>query len=168
MSHANRVHAALAGFTSAHEAFMASLDRVSETQATLRPANGGWTPAQIAMHVALANERFASLLIGARDGALPMPPGFQEAADPFSALPPHINTSAALEPPETTRATAMARLAASSDRMSEAIMSLSPERAAGLCVRAPFGMLSLYQLAEFAALHVARHHGQLKRALKRD
>ena len=79
-----------------------------------------------------------------------------------------MKTSAGLEPPAVVgRDSALERLRASGQRVSKAIASLTPQRGSGYCVSLPFGTLSLFELAEFAARHVLRHVAQVERALVR-
>jgi hypothetical protein len=42
---------------------------------------------------------------------------------------------------------------------------LTPERGSGFCVTLPFGTISLFELADLTAAHVARHIAQVERAL---
>ena len=69
-----------------------------------------------------------------------------------------VKTFPTLEPPELVgRDAALERLRVSGQRMCKAIASLSAERGGGYVVNLPFGTLSLFELADYTAGHVARH-----------
>ena len=59
----------------------------------------------------------------------------------------------------------MRRLRASEDTFAKALQAMTPERCGTQCVQLPFGVLSLYEIGEFAAAHVVRHTGQVQRTL---
>ena len=61
----------------------------------------------------------------------------------------------------------MEKLRASGQHMSKAIASLTPERGGGYTVTLSYGTLSLFELADFAAGHIARHIAQIDRAVAR-
>jgi hypothetical protein len=164
-SHQNRIHATVTAFVSAADAFIAAIEQLNDTAAVHPPSGGGWTPAQIGWHVASANEYLAGILTGAIPRAHPAHEGFQEDPHVFSGLPSKIKTFPSLEPPAgATRSQAVAKLRESTAQMIQAIEGLSVERAAGEVIDFPFGVISLYQLAEFVTRHVARHQAQLQRA----
>jgi hypothetical protein len=60
---------------------------------------------------------------------------------------------------------ALDRLRLSGQRMSKAIASLTPERGSAYCITLPFGTVSLFELADLTAAHVARHAAQVEKAL---
>ena len=164
-SHQNRIHASVSAFQTAAEAFIASIERLTDDAATRAPQDGGWSAAQIGYHVATTNDFLANLLTGAVPKAVPAPAGFQENPKVFSAVPARVETFPALIPPaDTSRADAIAKLRASVPQTVKAIESLTEDRAAKHVVEFPFGAISLYQLAEFIVGHVVRHQGQLQRA----
>jgi hypothetical protein len=95
----------------------------------------------------------------------PKPEGFQETLATMTSTEKE-KTYPFLEPPEDiTRAEALRRLIASGDRFVAALGMLSEDRGAKQCAQLPFGTVSLYELGEFAAAHVARHADQLKRTV---
>ena len=64
-----------------------------------------------------------------------------------------------------TRDEALALLAASREKLIAAVRSLDPDRAL-LTIDAPLvGCVSLYQVGEWAAVHVIRHNKQMKTLL---
>jgi hypothetical protein len=164
---ADRATGILARFTAAHHALVNRLREMPPGAGEQQPDDDQWCPAQIGCHVALTNEWVAAVLTGAAPGAQPAPPDFRES---FSgdALPDKLKTLPPLEPPAlVSRDAALERLRTSGQHLSRAIASLSPERGSGYVVALPFGTLSLFQLAEFAASHVSRHVSQVERVLVR-
>lgn len=155
----------LARFNAAHNALALRLRDCHASAAEERPEDGSWSCAQIGWHVAKTNEWIAAVLTGADGAAKAAPHGFKESFD-VAALPAKIKTSPTLEPPGIVgRDLALERLRASGQHMSKAIASLTPDRGANYCVTLPFGTLSLFELAEFAAGHVGRHAKQLDRVM---
>jgi DinB superfamily len=164
-SHQNRIHATVSAFQSASEGLIAAMERLDDEAAVRVPPGGGWNPAQIGYHVASANEYLAGILAGSVRRSRPAPEGFLENPHVFSGLPSKIQTFPALEPPSNaSRAQAIAKLRDSTAQVVQAIEGLSVERAAGEVIDFPFGLISLYQLAEFLTRHVLRHEAQLQRA----
>jgi uncharacterized damage-inducible protein DinB len=143
---------------------VARLERFSDDAAIRHPAEGGWTPAQIAWHVALTNDLFTGVLTGAMPYASPAPAGFKETFS-FDSIPPKLKTFPMLEPPVTaTKSEALSRLQASTTNVASAMRGLSEERC-GYCVNLPFGTLSMRQFGDFAVAHVVRHTKQIERAV---
>jgi hypothetical protein len=164
MPHESRVEGLVTGFTSANDRLIAALEALSDDAASRRPADGGWTPAQIGWHVAITTKLLASVITGEAPMAKPAPEGFAENPAVFAAVPEKVQTFPQLVPPAVvSRAEALTNLRSSADPMVLALRSLTPERAKGFCVPFPFGTLSLYQMGEFAGAHVLRHHAQLQR-----
>jgi hypothetical protein len=133
-----------------------------------RPApDGGWSPAQVAWHVAESNRLMAATLSGALPGAR-RNDGFVEDPALFSRIPPKLETPIpALNPPDgVTREDALTKLRWSAGPTVKAIETLTPDRAANYTVKLPFGVMNLYQLADFAGAHVGRHKKQLDRCLQ--
>jgi hypothetical protein len=166
MAHHERIDAQQAAFTAAMKNFEDTISRLDEGSATKVSAAGGWTAAQIAWHVGQTNELLAGVLSGQVPMATPAPEGFAENPNVFAGVPDKVKTFPQLEPPAgTTRADGLAKLTASAQPYVESLRALSAERAGGYCVDFPFGKLSLYQIADFAAAHVDRHHQQVQRAI---
>jgi hypothetical protein len=62
-----------------------------------------------------------------------------------------------------TQHDALERLAATAEHLRVALRALDADRA-GLTIEAPYvGRLSLYQVGEWAAVHIIRHNKQMKR-----
>jgi hypothetical protein len=162
---ADRAATILARFNSAHNDLMWKLRDCAFDAAEQFPGDQGWSAAQIGCHVAMVNDHMAAVLLGEKDLAQPVPEDFVESFD-HRALPAKLKTSTALEPPEVIGIdAALARLRASAHHMSKAIASLTEERGSRYCVKMPFGTLSLFELAEFAAGHVSRHVAQVQRTV---
>jgi hypothetical protein len=159
----DRAATILARFNAAHNTLAAKLRDLPAAAAEHLPGNEDWSPAQAGWHVAQVNEWIAGVLTGSIPRAQAVPTGFRESFDP-SNLPAKVTVAAGLEPPPVVgRDIALERLRASGQHISKAIASLSPERGGGYCVDMRFGVLSLFELAEFAAVHVARHVTQIQR-----
>jgi len=143
---------------------VALLEALSDGLARQAPAEGSWSPAQVAFHVAVTNELFAGVLSGAVPLSKPAPSGFSENSDIFSGLPSKVKTLPPLEPPSAaTRAEAIDKLRSSERALITAIKSLAPERAASQVMDLPFGTINMYQAAEFTGAHAARHLDQIRR-----
>lgn len=146
---------------------IARIEATPDSIAERMPADGGWSAAGIAWHVAVTNEQFAGLVEGSVPGATPPEDGFEET--PFSEItsivPDHLDAPPKFHPPEgLTRADALARVRASRDRMSQAIRGIPVSR--GLwTVKSILGLVTVYQVGEWATAHVARHNAQAKRAI---
>ena len=166
--HLARVHHLRESFVQANERLVARLRRVSD-EAAEREADGAWSAAQIGWHVAAVTTRFAAMIAGDLVGPQPLPDGFRERpwAEVASAVPERAKASAAVTPPPgVRRGDAVAALEASGTRMARAFDSLTPERGGRMGVTHPIvGTISVYQVAEWAAAHVARHNRQAKRVL---
>jgi hypothetical protein len=134
-----------------------------------RPREAGWTVAQIAWHVAKVNDSFAGLMTGRISGAEPAPEDFAERdwSDVVAAIPATITARGPSIPPaQVTIADAIERLRASAAEVRRAIATLTPERGGSFVLRTPItGVISVYQIAEWATAHVIRHNAQAKRVL---
>jgi hypothetical protein len=165
-SHQSRIQASVRAFQTASDTLVGALDRLNDDVATRSPQGGGWTAAQIGWHVATTNDFLAGLITGAIPHAVPVPAGFEENPAVFSNLPAKVETFAALVPPATaTRAEAIGKMRKSTADTIQAIEGLTPERASGYAAKFPFGLVSLYQVADFIGGHVVRHQAQLERAI---
>jgi hypothetical protein len=164
MSHQERVSAQEAAFNAAMRTFEERIGSLDDQTAMRPPADGGWTPAQIAWHVGQTNELLAAVISGAVPTATPAPEGFVENPAIFAGIPDKVQTFPQLVPPDgVTRAEGLSKLKGSTRTYQASLQGLTPERASGHCVDLPFGKLSLYQIADFAAAHVTRHLNQLQR-----
>jgi hypothetical protein len=160
----DRGAAILARFNAAHNALLGRLRELPVAIAEAVPSTGAWSPAQIAWHVALADDMIAGILLGSIPMAHPAGAGFKEGFDAGS-LPAKTKNPPSLEPPPAVgRDSALEKLRASGQQLTKAMASLTPERGAGYTVALPFGTLSVFELADFAAIHVNRHVAQIDRA----
>jgi DinB family protein len=165
--HADRIRTAADTFKTAYDAFVAALEAMDDESARRPAANGGWSAAQIAWHVAESNRLTAATLSGALPGAR-RADGFIEDPVVLSRIPPKVETPIpALNPPaDVSRDDALTKLRWSAAPTLKAIETLTPDRAANFTVKMPFGVLNLYQLAELVGAHVGRHKEQLDRCLQ--
>ena len=159
----SRFHSLAEAYADATRLFVSRLEQFTDESATRASTDGGWTPAQVGVHVALTNGLFSGVLTGAMPMAAPAPPGFTETFS-FETIPSKIKTFPQLEPPATaTRDGAIAQVQATGAQVADAIRAV-PADWAGYCVTLPFGTLSMTQFAEFATRHVHRHLQQLDRS----
>lgn len=167
VSHIDRITAAVNAFRRANEAFITELDAISEPERAAE--DGGWSPAQIAWHVAETNLYVAGLITGRVPGAKETP-GFSEDPAAFSKIPERVATPIpeVHPPPHVTREDAVGRLRASEPATVHALESLTAERGNTVTADFPFGTINLYQVAEFVGAHVTRHQAQLRRAVKQN
>jgi hypothetical protein len=160
---ADRAATILARFNAAHTSLVNRLRDLPPGAAEQRPDDDCWSAAQIGCHVALTNEWAAGVLTGSTPMATPAAPGFRESFNP-GAIPSKLKTFPSLEPPHpVSRDAALERLRTSGQHMTKAIAALTNDRGAGYTVALPFGTLSLFELADFTAAHVARHCQQVER-----
>lgn len=170
MNHTERIAELTAAFNDSMARLLARLDAAPSDQLTQVPATGGWSAAQVAWHVGATNEAFAGLIDGSIPSAKAAPEGFAEM--PWSELattvPAKLEAPARFHPPaEVTKADALSKLRASQQRIVSALAGLDESRAI-LTVKSIVGTpISLYQVGNWAAAHVARHNAQAKRVLGR-
>src|SRR5687768_10004342 len=167
MSHDERIAATAGAFESAMARFLARIEATPDAVAERVPADGGWSAAGIAWHVAVTNEQFAGLVDGTVPGARPPAEGFEETPFPeiLSIVPDGLEAPPNFHPPAgLTRADALARARASRDRMLQAIRAI-PESRGLWTVKSMLGLITVYQVGEWATAHVARHNAQAKRVI---
>jgi DinB family protein len=167
-AHLARVRHLRESFASANERLVARLRGASDDAAE-RHNPDGWSPAQIGWHVASISTRFAALIAGDATGPLPLPESFQERpwAEIAASIPDRLQAPAAAHPPPTVkRAEAVAALEASGTKMARAFDALTSQRGGHMGItHAVVGTITVYQLAEWATAHIARHNKQAKRIL---
>lgn len=165
--HAARIRTAADAFKRASDAFIATLEALDDDSASRISADGGWSPAQVGWHVGESNRLTAAMLLGDLAGAR-RTDGFVEDPAVFSRIPAKAETPIpALNPPAgVTRDDALTKLRWSVAPMLKAIETLTPDRGANYTVKFPFGVINLYQFAEFAGVHVGRHQKQLERCFQ--
>ena len=160
---ADRAAAILARFHAAQRALISLFRELPPGAAENQSAGGAWSAAQIACHVAMANEWTAAVLTGATPLAQPAPAGFTECFSPIAV--PRQKTFPLPAPAVIGGDASLERLTVSGHRLAKAIASLTPERGAGYSITLPFGTISLFELADLTAAHVARHVEQVERTL---
>lgn len=167
MTHAERLSQTVAAFDAAMDRFLGRLESLSDADAERAADGGGWSPAQIAWHVAATNEGFAGLVDGSRPLARAPEPDFVETPFPEiqARVPDRLEAPEMFTPPASvSRADALTRLRASGTRFTEAYSRLDEERA-GWTIKSILGLLTVYQVGDWAVAHVARHNAQVKRAV---
>jgi hypothetical protein len=167
LTHEERIDATAAAFEAAMARFLARIEGTPDSVAERVPADGGWSAAGIAWHVAVTNEQFAGLVEGTVPGARPPEEGFEETPFPeiLSIVPDGLEAPPKFHPPAgVTRADALARARASLDKMSRAIRAI-PESRGLWTVKSMLGLVTVYQVGEWATAHVARHNAQAKRVI---
>ncbi len=167
MTHQERVSLTIAGFESAMERFLGRVAPLSEAEGTRVPPSGGWSAAGVTWHVAVTNEGFTSLVDGSRPLARAPEADFVET--PFSEIialvPDRLEAPEVFHPPaDLTMGQALARLQASRTAFVEAYRAL-PESRGLWTVKSILGLITVYQVGEWAIAHVARHNAQAKRTL---
>lgn len=150
--------------------FTARLESASAADAECPREDGGWSAAQIAWHVAAVNRSFASILDGSFPVAKPAAADFVERGweEIATGVPEKAQAPSRVQPAgPVTLDEALALLTVSREKLIAAVRALDPERAL-LTLDAPLvGCVSLYQVGEWAAVHVIRHNKQMKRLLGR-
>jgi len=165
-AHAQRIQAVRERFAQVNEALASEVEALDAETAVRNPEPDCWSPAQIAHHVALTTGFLSGALSGSIAELLkPRPDDFQETLASLDMSEP-IKTFPMLVPPaDTDPVDAVSRLRASRDTFEGALDTVSEERCGAECVQLPFGLFSLYEIAEFTAAHVVRHTGQVRRVV---
>jgi hypothetical protein len=167
-AHLARVRHLRESFASANERLVARL-RGTTDEAAERHLTGAWSAAQIGWHVATVSTRFAAMIAGDIGGPQPLPESFQERpwASIAASIPDRLQAPSAVHPPPTVKRTeAVAALEASGTKMARAFDVLTCERGGRMGItNAVVGTITVYQLAEWATAHIARHNKQAKRIL---
>ncbi len=167
-AHLARVRHLREAFASANERLVARLRGASD-EAAERHNPDGWSAAQIGWHVATVSTRFAAMIAGDITGPQPLPESFQERRweEIAASIPDRLQAPSAVHPPPTVKRTeAVAALEASGTKMARAFDVLTCERGGRMGIsHAAVGTINVYQLAEWATAHIARHNKQAKRTL---
>lgn len=169
-THAARIEQLRAAFDHASGRFLARYDSTTSEEAVAVPADGGWTAAQIAAHVAALNRVMSAIVSGRIDRATPAPDDFAERpwAEIAAGLGGRLQAPASVSaPPTMTRDSARDAFEASRALVLDTLAAIDETRARHTFSAPPFGTISLYQVGDFLAAHVARHNAQLKRRLGR-
>ena len=166
-AHAQRVQAARDMFTQVNETLASEVESLEHATAVRNPAPDSWNAAQVAHHVALTTEFLSGGLSGSIGEVVkPRPDDFQETLTSMDLSGP-VKTFPILEPPaDADPGDAVTRLYASRDASFGALETMSEDRCSAECIELPFGVFSLYEVAEWTAAHVVRHTGQMRRAVE--
>jgi hypothetical protein len=143
--------------------------RLESAGARAEQAAAGWTPSQIAAHVAMVNHNLASVIDGSAPGATPPAADFQERAwtDIVSTVPARNEAPARFQPPaHVTQADGLTQFRDSVAHLARAIETLPADRARFCITNRVVGTISLYQAGDFAIAHMIRHNQQIKRVLE--
>jgi hypothetical protein len=168
MTHTDRISAIVSSFEEAMARFQSRLAGASSQDAERPRADGGWSAAQVAWHVAAVNEAFAGLIDGSRPMAQPAPADFVERtwAEIGASLEKKLQAPARMQPETSvTQADAIAKLEASRGTLLAAVRGLQPDRGVMMIDSPLVGRVTLYQIGEWATLHVIRHNKQMKGVL---
>jgi uncharacterized damage-inducible protein DinB len=167
-AHVARVRHLRESFAAANERLVARL-RGAKDDAAERRAASAWSAAQIGWHVAMVSTGFAAMIAGDMAGPQPLPESFQERpwADIAASIPERLQAPPASHPPPAvTRTEAVGALENSGTKMSRAFDVLTHERGRRMGITHDVvGTINLYQVAEWAIAHIARHNKQAKRFL---
>ena len=163
--HDDRIRNAVSTLEQSTARIVGLLEALNDDAAQRAPQGGGWSPAQVGLHVAMTNELFAGVLAGDVPMAQPAPSGFAEDVNAFAALPAKLKTPGPLEPPSigVSRAAALDRLRAAQSTATGAIRRLDPQHSTSHVVKLSFGAITLMQAAEFLGPHTERHIAQIQR-----
>lgn len=169
-THAARIEHLRAAFDHASGRFLARYDSTTTEEAVAVPADGGWTAAQIAGHVAALNRVMSAIVSGRIDRATPPPDDFTERPWPeiAASLNGRLQAPASVSaPPTMTRDSARDAFETARALVLDTLAAVDETRARHIFTAPPLGTISLYQVGDFLAAHVARHNAQLKRRLGR-
>jgi hypothetical protein len=164
-THDERIAATVAAFENAMDRFLSRIERTPDALAEEERPDEGWNAAGITWHVAVTNEAFAGLVDGTIPLAKPSEPGFTETPFPeiTSQVPDQLEAPEKFHPPDRiTKAEALARARASKTRLADALRAL-PEGRGLWTVKSILGLISVYQVGDWAVAHVIRHNAQAKR-----
>jgi hypothetical protein len=165
-AHDDRIRSIQSSMQQATDELVSLLQQLDDAKSMRAPADA-WSPAQIGSHVAKTNEFLATVIAGGVAGMeVPKPAEFKESLASLR-LPAKVQTFPALEPAAgTTTGDAVAQLKKANDAFAKALPAATDARCSCTCIKMPFGpVFSVYEVGEFAAAHVHRHIGQVKRAV---
>jgi hypothetical protein len=167
--HPPRVESIAKDFSEAMDRLIARLEQATDGAAEFTASPARWSAAQVAYHVAAANEAFAAVITGNVAGAVAAAEDFREPswAEIQRRVPQRADASKDVWPPaRVTRREAVTLLRMSRENFLAMLHALPVSRGLGHCLTHGFvGTISLYQVAEWAAAHVKRHNAQAKRAI---
>lgn len=167
-SHTSLITRSRQTYREAHERFVKRLRDAPEQAVQQKPADGGWSAAQIGWHVATVDGQFADLVSGSRP-AQPLPDGAPEPswAETVANIPSKLEAGKRVQPPpEVSRDEVLGLLAASFEKLDTALAGLDEARGSRHAITHPvIGTITLRQFGEWATAHTIRHNAQAKRTL---
>jgi hypothetical protein len=143
--------------------------RLAAAGSRAEQAPQGWTPAQIAAHVAMVNHNLASVIEGSVEVAKPPADDYHERpwTDVVRDVPERNVAPARFQPPATVAAgDALQQFEQSVSHLARAIETLTPDRGRYCFTNKAVGTITLYQAGDFAIAHMIRHNQQAKRILE--
>jgi uncharacterized damage-inducible protein DinB len=156
-------------YRDAHQRLVKRLTDAADDAVHRRPADGGWSAAQIGWHVAAVDGQFAEIVSGARPAAQPLAPDASEKPWPdiVAGIPQKIEAGKRVQPPADVRRDAVLEmLADSAAKLDAALAALDEGRGSGYAITHPaIGTITLRQFGEWATAHTIRHNAQAKRVL---
>jgi len=164
-AHADRITQLLTRLDEATSRFTQRLERAG---ARAEQAESGWTPAQMAAHVAMVNDNFTSVIDGSAGVATEAAADFAERPwqEVATAIPEKFEAPSRFTPPPSiSAAEAVGLVRDSAARLREALAGLSAEHGARCFTNRLVGTVTVYQAGEWAIAHIIRHNQQAKRAL---
>ena len=168
-THAELIARTRQSYREAHQRLVTRLREAPDAAVHQRPADGGWSAAQIGWHVAAVDGRFADLITGTRAGAQPLAPGTAETPWPqlLAGIPTKIEAGKPVQPPpDVRRDDVLRQLAEAAERLDAALAGLDETRGTGHAITHPaIGTITLRQFGDWATAHVIRHNAQAKRVL---
>jgi uncharacterized damage-inducible protein DinB len=169
--HDERIRRVRSAYGEAHARLVKRLTDAPPDAVERAPAEGGWSAAQVAWHVAAVDASFAGLISGELPGAKPLPDGV--SAKPWSqivaAIPEKLEAGRRVQPPDAvTRHDALTALAESAAKIDAALAALTEERGSRYAITHPvIGTVCVADIGDWAVAHTIRHNAQAKRILGR-
>ena len=164
-THDERIVATVAAFEGAMERFLARVEGTPDAVAEQPRDDDSWNVAGIAWHVAVTNEAFAGLVDGTVPLARAPEPDFVETPFPeiTAQVPDQLEAPEKFHPPAgLTKAVALTRARTSQGRLVQALRAM-PESRGLWTVKSILGLITVYQVGDWAIAHVIRHNAQAKR-----
>jgi uncharacterized damage-inducible protein DinB len=156
-------------YREAHTRFVKRLTDAPAEAVERAPADGSWSAAQIAWHVAAVDTSFAGLVSGDQPGAKPLPDGVSEKpwSEIVKGMPQKLEAGKRVQPPAAVaRAEALRALADAAAKLDAALAGLDESRGTSQAITHPVvGTVTLRQIGEWATAHTIRHNAQAKRVL---
>jgi hypothetical protein len=152
----------------------AAIAGASDPRMEQRPADGGWSAAQVVQHLALAESKTSQYLVACLDKAIAAGlPREQDGTSVLATVDPRVVSSERLTAPEivtpapaVAAATAVTALHASHDAIRATLHTADGWALTEVPTRHPLlGRMNMYQSLVFIGYHDRRHVPQIQRAL---